>query len=183
MTGTTISITVDDREVLAALGRLVARSRDLRPAFADIGAALVLSTRRRFDATTGPDGVKWAANSPVTLARFAAGPDGRRITNQDGRLRKAAALRLAYKKPLHGHTLLLRDRIAWRADSSGVTIGTNVVYAAAQQFGMKRGYAGSNRRGRPIPWGDIPARPFLGLSEADRREVLDILGAHLLPGA
>lgn len=46
-----------------------------------------------------------------------------------------------------------------------VTVGTNREYAAAQQFGR--------------PEINLPARPFLGLSDDDRREVLDILQEHL----
>lgn len=52
-------------------------------------------------------------------------------------------------------------------------------YAAAQQFGMKKGYAGANKRGSPIPWGDIPARPFLGISDHDRGMILDEISDYL----
>jgi len=31
----------------------------------------------------------------------------------------------------------------------------------------------------PIPWGDIPARPFLGLSDEDRSGILDIVSEAL----
>ena len=32
---------------------------------------------------------------------------------------------------------------------------------------------------RSRPWGDIPARPFLGLPDADRDEIIDIPRKHL----
>jgi phage gpG-like protein len=54
-----------------------------------------------------------------------------------------------------------------------------MVYAAAQQFGMKKGYAGRNSKGRPIPWGDIPARPFLGISDYDKATILDFIAMNL----
>ncbi|MGB0955835.1 MAG: phage virion morphogenesis protein [Panacagrimonas sp.] len=40
-----------------------------------------------------------------------------------------------------------------------------------QQFGARKGAFGTTRRGAPIPWGDIPARPFLGISDEDRTEI------------
>ena len=43
--------------------------------------------------------------------------------------------------------------------------GTNVVYAPTHQFGARKGAYGTNSRGGPIPWGDVPARPFLGFSD------------------
>ncbi len=35
------------------------------------------------------------------------------------------------------------------------------------------------KRGAPIPWGDIPARPFLGLSD-DEADVRDIVARYLV---
>ena len=68
-------------------------------------------------------------------------------------------------------------------------VGTNLVYAATQQYGAKKGAFGSVKTSLPnrsfdvpIPWGDIPARPFLGVSsEAERNiksAVLDFLGGQ-----
>ena len=52
--------------------------------------------------------------------------------------------------------------------------------AEAGQFGAR---IGTDKRGRsyfmPIPWGDIPARPFLGLSAEDRTGVLEILEEYV----
>jgi len=33
----------------------------------------------------------------------------------------------------------------------------------------------------PIPWGNVPARPFLGLSSDDQRDVLEIMREALTP--
>jgi len=46
-----------------------------------------------------------------------------------------------------------------------------MVYAAVHQFGAAQGAFGNTSRGSPIPWGDIPARPYLGLSDDDRQEI------------
>lgn len=58
----------------------------------------------------------------------------------------------------------LRDSIVWQLEGAGeLAVGTNVIYAATHQFGR----------------GEIPARPFLGLSAADRDEIVEILRAHV----
>lgn len=61
---------------------------------------------------------------------------------------------------LYGH---LRGLLVYRADRDRLRIGTPLIYGATHQFG----------RGR------IPARPFLGLSVADRGDLLAALSATL----
>ena len=61
-----------------------------------------------------------------------------------------------------------------------VLTGSPLVYAGTQQFGAEEGSFGSASGGRPIPWGDIPAREFLGLSDADGDEIEVILRDYLL---
>lgn len=67
------------------------------------------------------------------------------------------------------------------------TVGSPLIYAATQFFGAKRGQYGTASGAYqfdraagdittvqvPIPFGDIPARPFLGLDEDDLEEILD----------
>ncbi|KRU23297.1 phage virion morphogenesis protein [Psychrobacter piscatorii] len=50
----------------------------------------------------------------------------------------------------------------------GVKWGTNVVYARMMHYGGKKALF-------PHLWGDIPARPFLGMNENDRASVLNII--------
>ena len=50
-------------------------------------------------------------------------------------------------------------------------VGSTRIYAGAHQFGARRGACGTNKKGAPIPWGDIPARPFLGVSDADKKTI------------
>jgi len=45
-------------------------------------------------------------------------------------------------------------------------------YAAMMQFG-------GTKSEFPNLWGDIPARPFLGISEDDKTDILTILERHL----
>jgi phage gpG-like protein len=59
-------------------------------------------------------------------------------------------------------------------------------YAATQQYGARRGEFGTGsyktRKGTfPMPWGDIPARPFLGFSDDDQAIILGIVRRYLKP--
>jgi len=53
-----------------------------------------------------------------------------------------------------------------------VMIGSPMEYAAMQQFG-------GTKAEFPNLWGDIPARPFLGISSQDENEILTILRNYL----
>ncbi|MDE2472475.1 MAG: phage virion morphogenesis protein [Bradyrhizobium sp.] len=55
----------------------------------------------------------------------------------------------------------LVSTLAWQADSASVGWGSNRVYAAAQQFGREEI--------------NLPARPFLGLTDRDTYAVLSIM--------
>lgn len=150
-----IRIDIDDESVRAALDRLIGRAEDATPAMREIGELLVERTRARFRHGQAPDGAPWAPLSPTTLAR-----------KRDPR-------------PLFGESRRLSSEIAYKAGSDFVEVGSSLVYAAVHQFGAAQGAFGRTRRGAPIPWGDIPARPFLGLADDDRRDVLAILAEHL----
>lgn len=155
MTTQQVEILFESQEVDSAIAGLLHAVGDLTPFYKDVGEHLVNTTRRRFEDSTAPDGTPWAPNSAVTLAR-----------------KKGT-------KPLIGETRELSTAIHYVIDADGLMVGSNKIYAAAQQFGMVRGYAGQNKRNAPIPWGDIPAREFLGLSEADETEILALAIDHL----
>jgi phage virion morphogenesis protein len=146
-----ITVEVDDKPVLEVLTKLAARVSNMRPAFLEIGEDLVKSTKRRFETTSAPDGTPWAQNSLVTLARF-GGP----------------------KRPLTGESKALKSTINYQLDgATGVRIGSPMVYAAMQQFG-------GTKAKYPQLWGDIPARPFLGLSAADSDNIVRIVESYLV---
>lgn len=56
--------------------------------------------------------------------------------------------------------------------SDGLQIGSPMEYAAMMQFG-------GTQAEFPNLWGDIPARPFLGISDNDRAHILDIIAKHM----
>lgn len=168
-----INVTFDDAAVVAALERLRSRSANLAPLLKGIGEDLVESTKRRFETGMSPDGTAWAPNSETTILRYLGALKGN--FRKDGRLSKKGAARVGAKKPLTGETRKLGSQIDYRLVGNVLEVGSTMEYSAVQQFGARKGSLG-----RGAPWGDIPARPFLGLSAGDReiieRQILDYLG-------
>lgn len=96
------------------------------------------------------------------------GPDGTRWADN----RPVTLARKKGAKPLVGETGLLATEIHYEAGPTRVMVGSNKEYAAMQQFGGKKSEF-------PHLWGDIPARPFIGVSKANEEEILDIVLDHL----
>lgn len=180
-----IEVKYDDRTVMEALQALQHRLADLSGPLREIGEDLLESTKRRFETSTGPDGERWAANSQATfdayLRQVSGDYDpqtGRRVGDkkgwflQDGRASSKAAGVVAGKKPLIGESKALSTTITYQVRGNTLVVGSNMPYAAMQQFGGGKGEF-------PHLWGDIPARPFLGVSDDDRASLLDVLRRHL----
>jgi phage virion morphogenesis protein len=168
-----LTIDYDDRDAAAYLAGLVGRLSDLRPLMLEIGAEVQDSTQRRFATSTGPDGERWAPNTETTILMYLAGRGGV-YGKKDGKLTKKGAGTVMGKKPLVAEGNLA-GTIDYQLDGdSAVMIGTPTIYGGVQQFGADAGSLGGG-----APWGDIPARPFLGLSDADERTILDLVGSYL----
>ncbi|UZZ12206.1 phage virion morphogenesis protein [Ectopseudomonas mendocina] len=74
--------------------------------------------------------------------------------------------------PLVGESRRLANEIHYRATANTLEWGSSLAYAGMQQNGgLKAAY--------PHLWGNIPARPFLGLSSEDEAMALEILQEHL----
>lgn len=58
--------------------------------------------------------------------------------------------------------------------NDAASVGTNVVYAATQHYGAKKGEFGKWKN-HPIPWGDIPARPYMMLTNQDIQDIVDFI--------
>jgi phage virion morphogenesis protein len=76
-------------------------------------------------------------------------------------------------------TARLKNSIGYEASPEMVVVGTSDVKAGTHQFGAKRGAYGTSKRGGPLPWGDIPKREFIGISEADEKEAKACCLRHL----
>ena len=166
-----IRITVDDKAVQAALQQLLARTSDLTRPMHDIGEHLAETTKRRFATSTGPAGEPWAPNTEVTILRYLGA--FRSSFTKSGAQSKKGAARAGAKKPLIGESRSLSTTIFYTATRNSVEIGSPEEYAAMQQLG------GAKAR-YPHLWGDIPPRPFLGVSPDDARSILDIVAGYLL---
>lgn len=189
MAGTHITIDVDDRNVRQMLERLLGRATDMTPAMHNIGEALVHATWRRFEAEKGPDDKSWHPLSENYKAHRAGGTEGNTLRRRgpDGQVRMRVDFlrRLAHQKILNA-TSRLKDSIAYQADTQGVTVGTNVEYAAIQQLGgtirpKNKKFLRFEINGQIIfaKQVTIPARPFLGINEADERTIGDIVASFL----
>lgn len=164
---------IQDAEIRAAWDRLRLRMAPagMRSTLAAIGRYGKSSTQLRFRSQVGPNGKSW--------------PKSKRVLKHGGQ-----TLRL---------TSRLRNSIEWDASSDAVSWGTNVKYAAVHQGGLStdRQFVPAHSRKITIAWGRkvknpraaviksfarrmiIPARPYLGLNEADRRAVLVIMASDL----
>lgn len=172
-----IRVEIDDRELRAFLARFSGQA-GMGPALREIGEVLAETTKQRFASSRGPDGTVWAPNSDVTLLRYvqAFGGLGKRRAGGGRNLTAKGTRRLAAKKPLIGETRSLSSTITYQVAGDSVTVGTPMIYGGVQQFGAKK-----RQFGGKAPWGDIPARPFLGISLEDRGHILRILGRFLGP--
>lgn len=150
-----ITIQIETDEIGAALRRAHSQLENLRPAMDSIGDYMVRATKKRFGEGKSPDGVPWVPKSPVTLAAYGA----RKSNRIDAR-------------PLFGPSNQLNTQIFFEATDSSVEIGSNRVYAAMMQFG-------GTKAAFPHLWGNIPARPFLGISETDHVKIMDIISGAL----
>ncbi len=167
-----ITVRVDDKEVRQALGDLNKKLDDMTPAMRSIGELLTVSTKERFAAGKSPDGVPWLPNKASTVNAYLQdkGRKKDKMTGKKGDWKKGYTRKeglsakgwgvVASKKPLIGVSKRLSSHIHYRAEKNRVLVGSSLIYAAVQQLGAKKGSFGKSRRSS-IPWGDIPARPFL----------------------
>lgn len=149
--------------ITQALREAQERLADMTPLYRSIGDALVDSTEDRFMAAITPDGRAWAPKRPSTIERYAR-------MGQRG-----------LTKPLLGPSGRLSNEIVKSYSRTEVEVGSNLEYSGVMQEGAAKGQFGADRRGRPIPWGNIPARVWLGLSDEDERNIVDIVDEHLEP--
>lgn len=152
-----LRVEFNNATVMDALTELLERVGNPAPALIEIGEKMANSTRQRFRDGVAPDGEAWATNEKSTIDMY------NRMFASSGS-----------KKPLIGESRELSSDISWQLTDRGVEIGSPTPYSNMQQFG-------GTKAQWPHLWGDIPARPYLGLSEADEQNILDIIARYLLP--
>lgn len=134
-----MTINFDASELERVLHNAANHLTHTAPLMRDISRALLSETMMNFQFGGRP---AWAGLSPVTLARRAHG--GGAILQDSGLLKKSINA---------SHT------------DDTATVGSNSEYAATHQFGAKQGEFGRSDRNTPLPWGDIPARPFIPMDK------------------
>ena len=191
-------IDVDDRQVRDAMRRALGELQNPEPMQREVGELLVDSTQQRFATSTAPDGSRWLANARSTIEAF-LNKDG--YYNKAGQLNAKGSQAAMGKRPLIGASRSLSSQIYYQIESGALVVGSSMKYARVQQEGARQGefgrviatslkrwrafdekdfrrYAGT-KKGHPVPWGDIPARPFLGISEQDRAAIVDVIARRL----
>jgi phage virion morphogenesis protein len=148
-----VSIKINEDEITAVLDRLQKHLTDMTPVMSEIGEMLVDSTKQRFTQGASPEGRAWAPKSQTTIDAYIARGD-----------------RVDFR-PLFGPTGRLSSEINYQATDTSVEWGSALIQAAVMHFGAAKGAFGSDTSGRSIPWGTIPARPFIGLSDQDRSNI------------
>lgn len=141
------------------LAALLEATGDMTEFMQDAGELLLSATKDRVQAGEQPDGAQFAPRSPVTLARY-------------------AKLGLSFGAPLNV-TGEMRQHLHYEAGTDSVEFGSNAIQAAVMQFGASKGEFGQAANGSSLPWGDIPARPFIGISDEDQSNLALELEEHL----
>mgnify|MGYP006283574597 FL=1 len=155
-----VSLRFDDSELQRDVQGMRKRAANTRPAFEVVGELVRTSVVANFEAEGRPD--KWPELKPSTLKRR---PKAGQILRRQG-----------FAGGLMGS-------ISAKPMDDGVRIGTNKVYAAVHQFGAKKGAFGATSKGAPIPWGDIPARPYLLIQDEDEARICRVLENFILRGS
>jgi phage gpG-like protein len=159
----TTEITPNDFDDVGQLFDAIARGlTDMTPVFQDLGEFLSKTTKDRFGEGVSPDGAPWAPKSAATVESY---------RRREGRKRNARI----DVRPLFGPTGRLSGEVHYEPGPTSVQIGSSLVYAGVMQFGAAKGAFGSMSNGSPIPWGSIPPRPFIGISDTDETGIRDIL--------
>lgn len=168
--GISFTFAFDDAAPRLVLERLDDAMGDMTDFMDSVGRALVNSAVERIILTNvSPEGEAWEPSQ--------------RVKDHGG-------------KTLH-LSGLLGNSIAHMAAPDHVAIGSNLIYARVMQQGAAQGEFGaaigrtrpSEKRPKsqdyftPMPWGDIPARPYLGVSDADMAIIGDLLEVHFADAA
>lgn len=158
-------------ELKEMLRRREGRLADMRGFWRSVGDYLVTRTVEEcFGKGQSPDGTKWEPWTEKYKKRMEKlGKGGNNILNDHG-----------------SHGLL--GSIKYDAFRDRVVVGSNLPYAATHQFGDFRSLTinKETKEGEPftqhIKSRNIPARPYLGVTERDRTEILRMMRDYFRRG-
>lgn len=167
-----LAIKIDDRELQETLQLILDRLEDKNKGLKIIGAIGRESVRRNFREGGRPQ--KWLKSN--------------RVKEDSGQTLR--------------DTNRLMNSISYAIKGERVIIGTNVEYAATHHFGAIKGSFGTvaakvkahqrvskkgkkytvreHERKMKLPWGTIPARPFMVLQDEDLVAIEEVMAAHVM---
>lgn len=174
-----ITITVDDAQIVAALNKLASKTSNLGPVMREIGTAVRNDALDNFKGQHDPEGTPWKKLSLVTLMARAHRLTKGKTHKKDGNLTKKTKGIVTTANILMDTGALRNSISVLHSDANSAVIGTKNPYAATHQFGALRGAFGRTKRGAPIPWGTIPARPFLGISAQVEQKIMELIAGHM----
>jgi phage virion morphogenesis protein len=154
MTGIHLNVTVTGLKRLSArIDTLLARATNLQPFMEDAAEYMVRSTQNRIlRQKVSPDGEPWEELSEYSTIRL-KGHDSQLF--ETGEL--ARSIEVDY------------------VSSRSMRIIANTDYASYMQEGV-------GETGGMIPGKEVPARPFMGFSEANARRIGEMLRKHIFEG-
>jgi phage virion morphogenesis protein len=157
-----ITITIDNKEILATLQKAIKAGANLQPVMQEIGEIMLLSTKLNFEQQGRP--TPWKKSRRVERG-------GGQTLSDKGRL---------------------RNSFTCDATADKVTIGTNVEYAPHLQFGTKPRIIRPNKAKalnipgigfrKKVNHPGMPARPFLLVQDNDVKKIIHVIESHLTGG-
>lgn len=201
--GSGVRVDVDDAGVLRALDLAAGAGADMARIHRAIAGHVLTVTQRRIEREIGPGGVHWPAFAASTLARMSA-----RRRADPKLLRDSARLYSSLTALADSGRAAVGTNVVYaaihqfggdsvqHARSQQVHVRDAAVGAATtkdgRRVGSHRRFASAKSRAKSLrtEWVTmpertirIPARPYLGIDDADRAEILriitDVLGGEL----
>lgn len=183
MTGATLNVEFDSAALQSALGKLKIALDNIDPALRDMGEHLMLSHRLRFADQTAPDGTPWAPLSPAYKKQKKKNKN--KILFLDGYLQNTLRYQLRDGELLFGsnrkYAALMQfgGVVQRKARKQDVYFKQNADGSVGNKFVKKKNSNFAQTINVGAHSANYTARPFLGVSESDSQQLVNIVLKHL----
>lgn len=144
-----LRLELNDEPLVISLSQIISQLRHPKRLYGVLGETMLQIHRERFDSQVDPDGHAWTPLSPITIALKQKKGFNLNILKQRG---------------------YLSEQLAFNYDDEKLEFGSPKIYSRIHQFGGKTG------KNHKIT---IPARPWLGLSQDDKKFLEQKARKHL----
>ncbi len=187
MGGVGIELEVNDKEVQQMLGQIAKRIGNPEPALKVIGGIIRTSVVRNFEKGGRPD--KWEKHSKLTEARRGKGAPILIKQGFEGGLMGSISVKTEKDSVIVGTNKEYAAVHQFGADKG--SFGTFAVkvkpferkitqaFGKPLKGGAKAVKVGEHTRNVKLPWGDIPARPFMMIQYEDWTEMQAMLAEYI----